>query len=44
MGENIRTYRDLRVYQNAIEAAMKIFEITRSFPIEEAQNWTIKAK
>lgn len=32
---NIRSFRDLRVYQNAIEAAMKIFEITKSFPAEE---------
>lgn len=35
MSEQIRTYKDLRVYQNAIESAMKIFEITKSFPIEE---------
>lgn len=32
---NIRSYRELRVYQNAFEAAMKIFEITKSFPAEE---------
>ena len=32
---NIRSYRELRVYQNAFEGAMKIFEITRSFPPEE---------
>ena len=32
---NIRSYRELRVYQNAFEAAMKIFEITKSFPSEE---------
>ncbi|NNE99021.1 MAG: four helix bundle protein [Pyrinomonadaceae bacterium] len=32
---NIRIYRDLRVYQNAFEAAMEIFEITKSFPAEE---------
>ena len=32
---NIRNYRDLRVYQNAFEVAMKIFEITKSFPVEE---------
>jgi four helix bundle protein len=32
---NIRSYRDLRVYQNAFEAAMEIFEITKSFPPEE---------
>ncbi|GBD95236.1 MAG TPA: four helix bundle protein [Nitrospirae bacterium] len=35
MAEHIRTYKDLRVYQNAVETAMKIFEITKSFPVEE---------
>lgn len=35
MSEQIRTYKDLRVYQNAPESAMKIFEIIKSFPIEE---------
>jgi hypothetical protein len=33
--ENIRSYKDLRVYQAAIEAAMRIFEITKNFPDEE---------
>ena len=32
---SIRSYRDLRVYQNAFEAAMEIFEITKTFPAEE---------
>ena len=32
---NIRSYRDLRVYQNAFRLAMQIFEITKSFPAEE---------
>lgn len=32
---NIRSYRELRVYQNAFESAMKIFEFTRNFPAEE---------
>jgi four helix bundle protein len=32
---NIRSYRDLRVYQAAIDAAMRIFEITKRFPLEE---------
>lgn len=35
MSEQIRTYKDLRVYQNSMESAMKIFEITRAFPVEE---------
>jgi four helix bundle protein len=32
---NIKNFRDLRVYQNAMEAAMEIFEITKTFPAEE---------
>ncbi|MEA2083614.1 MAG: four helix bundle protein [Thermodesulfobacteriota bacterium] len=32
---NIRHYRELRVYQNAMAAAMNIFEITKAFPTEE---------
>src|SRR3954447_19511706 len=31
----IRSYRELRVYQAALEAAMRIFELTRRFPAEE---------
>ncbi len=33
--QNIRSYKELRVYQAAIEAAMRIFEITKRFPVEE---------
>jgi len=32
---NIRHFRELRVYQNAMEVAMQIFELTKSFPQEE---------
>ena len=32
---NIRSYRELRVYRNAFDAAMRIFEITKRFPQEE---------
>jgi four helix bundle protein len=32
---NIRSYKELRVYQAAIDAAMRIFEITKHFPLEE---------
>lgn len=32
---NIRSYRELRVYQNAFAAAMRIFHLTKSFPSEE---------
>lgn len=35
MGERINSYKDLRVYQNAMNAAMQIFELTKSFPSEE---------
>jgi four helix bundle protein len=33
--EKIRSYKELRVYQAAMDAAMKIFELTKSFPLEE---------
>jgi four helix bundle protein len=33
--KNIRSYKELRVYQAAIDAAMRIFEITKRFPMEE---------
>lgn len=32
---NIRSFKELRVWQNAIDVAMKIFELTKSFPVEE---------
>jgi four helix bundle protein len=32
---NIRSFKELRVWQNAIEVAMEIFEITKYFPAEE---------
>ena len=35
MGDRINTFRDLRVYQAAMDAAMRIFEITKGFPPEE---------
>ncbi len=33
--QSIRSYNELRVYQAAIDAAMRIFEITKRFPTEE---------
>ncbi len=30
-----RSHKELRVYQMAFKAAMQIFEITKSFPVEE---------
>jgi four helix bundle protein len=35
MGERIKGYRELRVFQNAMDSAMKIFYITKDFPPEE---------
>mgnify|MGYP001561479559 CR=1 FL=1 len=35
MGEKIKSYRELRVYQAAMNMAMEIFNITKSFPEEE---------
>lgn len=36
----VRSYRELRVYQAAIEAAMEIFEVSRRFPPEERASLT----
>ena len=33
--EKIKSYKELRVYQSAIEAAMLIFGLTKHFPSEE---------
>jgi four helix bundle protein len=32
---NIRSFRELRVWQAAMDAAMRVFEVTRRFPAEE---------
>ncbi|MCL4539476.1 MAG: four helix bundle protein [Bacteroidetes bacterium] len=51
IGERINTYKELHVYQNAMKAAMEIFELTKGFPIEEkysmideADKWLIPKK
>jgi four helix bundle protein len=31
----ISTYKELQVYQIAMESAMRIFEVTKTFPAEE---------
>lgn len=31
----VKVYRDLEVYQRAFAAAMEIFEVSKSFPVEE---------
>jgi four helix bundle protein len=33
--ERIRSYKDLRVYQTAMDSAMQVFELTKAFPPEE---------
>jgi four helix bundle protein len=35
MTDTINSYKDLRVFQNAMKAAMKIFQLTEKFPPEE---------
>jgi four helix bundle protein len=35
MGEKISSYKDLQVFQNGMDAAMKIFHLTKQFPAEE---------
>jgi len=35
MGVMVTNYKELRVYQNAMDAAMKIFELTKNFPSVE---------
>ncbi len=40
MGKRILKHNDLEVYQKAFEAAMKIFELSRSFPKEETYSLT----
>ncbi len=32
---NIRSYRELRVYQSSMDATMRIFELTNTFPRKE---------
>jgi four helix bundle protein len=36
----IQSYRELRVYQSAMDLAMEIFELTKSFPPEEKYSLT----
>lgn len=40
MGEKILRHQDLLVYQKAIDAAMRIFELSKSFPKEETYSLT----
>ena len=36
----VRVYRDLEVYQTAFSSAMEIFEVSKSFPVEERYSLT----
>ncbi|BAZ03320.1 S23 ribosomal protein (plasmid) [Tolypothrix tenuis PCC 7101] len=36
----ITNHRDLKVYQMAFDAAMKIFEVSKKFPVEERYSLT----
>ena len=38
--ESIRSHKDLVVYQKAFEAAMKIFVLSKRFPVEERYSLT----
>jgi four helix bundle protein len=40
MKKDIKHFRDLDVYQKAFESAMKIFHLTKSFPVEEKYSLT----
>jgi four helix bundle protein len=40
MGEFVRIYKELKVYQNAMDTAMAVFQFTKSFPQEEKYSMT----
>ena len=40
MTDKIKSYKDLRVFQNAMNAAMEIFHLTEKFPPEEKYSMT----
>ena len=37
---NIRSFKELRVWQHAMDAAMRVFELTKKFPSEEKYSMT----
>lgn len=37
---NIKTHKDLKVYQLSFEAGMAVYELTKSFPKEELYSLT----
>ncbi len=40
MAEKIKVHRDLRVYQQAFDTAVQIFELSKAFPAEERYSLT----
>jgi four helix bundle protein len=44
MPDKIFSYRDLRVFQNAMEAALKVHELTKEFPSEEKYSLTAQIR
>jgi four helix bundle protein len=44
MPDKIFSYKDLRVFQNAMEAAMKIYELSKKFPSEERFSLTVQMR
>jgi four helix bundle protein len=38
--KKIKTHRDLQVYQKALDAAMRMFEVSKKFPKEETYSLT----
>lgn len=42
--EPIKSHEDLEVYQMAFNAAMKIFELSKQFPVEERYSLTDQTK
>lgn len=38
--ENIRSFKDLKVWQKAMDVAMQVFEISRRWPVEERYSLT----
>ncbi len=37
---NIRSFKELRVWQNAMDLAMRVFELTKTFPVNERYSLT----
>ena len=40
MGEKIKSYRDLKVWQKAIELAKYVYDVTKDFPADERYGLT----